>query len=126
MRTGSVCTHTRFYVQPCTVIFEPCCVTLVVVCAVCVTSQDVEYSVSHRGQHFYITYRDASKPNSELRVAPMSDPTKHQVRWHHMRLHVQIEASCWRLRTGLCNVLARLTMCTKQGGGLAHAGPTRS
>jgi len=31
---------------------------------------DVEYSVSHRGQYFYITLRDKERPNSELLVAP--------------------------------------------------------
>jgi len=33
---------------------------------------DVEYSVTHRGSHFYITLRDKQRPNSELLVAPVS------------------------------------------------------
>ena len=42
--------------------------------------QDVEYSAAHRGDHFIITIRDASRPNSEVVVAPMADPTKIKAR----------------------------------------------
>lgn len=36
---------------------------------------DVEYSVDDRGDQLFITLRDASRPNSELLVAPISDPS---------------------------------------------------
>jgi hypothetical protein len=38
--------------------------------------QDVEYSASHRGDHLVITQRDAEHPNSQLFVAPLTDPSK--------------------------------------------------
>lgn len=41
--------------------------------------QDVEYSVGHRGKHFYITLRDSERPNSELRLAPMDTPEQQTV-----------------------------------------------
>ena len=41
---------------------------------------DVEYDVDHRGDHFFITLRDESRPNSELLVAPVADPTQTTVR----------------------------------------------
>ena len=37
---------------------------------------DVEYEVAHRGDHLFILLRDPERPNSELLVAPISDPTK--------------------------------------------------
>lgn len=37
---------------------------------------DVEYEVDHRGSHFFITLRDEKRPNSELLVAPVVDPTQ--------------------------------------------------
>ena len=37
---------------------------------------DVEYEVAHRGDHLFILLRDPERPNSELLVAPLSDPTK--------------------------------------------------
>lgn len=36
---------------------------------------DVEYSVKHRGDHFFIEIRDKDRPNSEVLVAPVADPT---------------------------------------------------
>jgi len=36
---------------------------------------DVEYDVDHRRDHFFITLRDEKRPNSELLVAPVADPT---------------------------------------------------
>lgn len=56
-------------------------------------TQDVEYSVSHhpgssssssKGKGgvtgwFLVVYRDPSKPNSELRVAPVGNPTEYKV-----------------------------------------------
>ena len=42
--------------------------------------QDVEYSAAHRGDHFIITIRDDKRPNSEVLVAPMADPTKTKAR----------------------------------------------
>jgi len=47
--------------------------------------QDVEYSVSHRGSHFYITLRDQGRPNSELRVAHMDKPEAQTVLLPHSR-----------------------------------------
>jgi len=42
-------------------------------------AQDVEYSVSHRGGHFFITLRDKERMNSELRIAPVEDPSNQMV-----------------------------------------------
>ena len=36
---------------------------------------DVEYEVDHRIDHFFITLRDERRPNSELLVAPVADPS---------------------------------------------------
>ena len=36
---------------------------------------DVEYEVAHRADHLLILLRDPERPNSELLVAPISDPT---------------------------------------------------
>eukprot|EP00878_Enallax_costatus_P023740 GHUV01025278.1.p1 GENE.GHUV01025278.1~~GHUV01025278.1.p1 ORF type:complete len:552 (+),score=140.91 GHUV01025278.1:456-2111(+) len=60
-------------------------------------TQDVEYSVSHHpgsnsssgggssgsGGWFLMVYRDPSKPNSELRVAPVDDPSQQKVLLPH-------------------------------------------
>ena len=35
----------------------------------------VEYSAEHRGDHFFITLRDEAHPNSQLLVAPVSQPS---------------------------------------------------
>lgn len=40
---------------------------------------DVEYSASHRGDHIFITMRDEARPNSEVLVAPLDNPTALQV-----------------------------------------------
>lgn len=40
---------------------------------------DVDYDVYHRDDHIFITIRDEQRPNSELLVAPLSDPTQTQV-----------------------------------------------
>lgn len=53
--------------------------------------QDVEYSVSHRGEHLYIVLRDQQRPNSELRVAPMSAPARQEVLLPH-RSDVKLES----------------------------------
>ena len=37
---------------------------------------DVEYEIAHRGDHLFILLRDPERPNSELLVAPIADPTK--------------------------------------------------
>ncbi|MEW5300193.1 MAG: hypothetical protein WDW36_003139 [Sanguina aurantia] len=44
---------------------------------------DVEYSVYHRGDSFYMTYRDASTPNSEVRTSPVAEPAKCSVLIQH-------------------------------------------
>eukprot|EP00887_Chlorella_sp_A99_P007435 scaffold2.g7435.t1 len=36
---------------------------------------EVEYSAAHRGDHLFLTLRDTARPNSELLVAPLSDPS---------------------------------------------------
>lgn len=41
---------------------------------------DVEAEVSHRGDHLFILLRDAARPNSELLVAPVSNPSASKVR----------------------------------------------
>jgi len=53
--------------------------------------QDVEYSVSHRSGHFFITLRNQERPNSELRIAPVENPTQQLVLLPHSR-EVKIEA----------------------------------
>ena len=40
---------------------------------------DVEYEIAHRGDHLLILLRDPERPNSELLVAPIADPTKTSV-----------------------------------------------
>ena len=37
---------------------------------------DVEYEIADRADHLFILRRDPDRPNSELLVAPVSDPTK--------------------------------------------------
>lgn len=37
--------------------------------------ENVEYSVDDRGEQIFITIRDTERPNSEVLVAPISDPT---------------------------------------------------
>ncbi|KAI3426332.1 hypothetical protein D9Q98_008705 [Chlorella vulgaris] len=44
---------------------------------------EVEYSVEDRGDHLFITVRDEARPNSELLVAPIADPTATQVLLPH-------------------------------------------
>ena len=46
---------------------------------------DVEYEVVHRGDHLFTLLRDLERPNSELLVAPVSDPTKTTVSLHRSR-----------------------------------------
>ena len=43
---------------------------------------DVEYDVKHRGDHFIIEIRDANRPNSEVLVAPVADPSHTKVIIH--------------------------------------------
>ncbi|GAB4817223.1 hypothetical protein N2152v2_004269 [Parachlorella kessleri] len=52
--------------------------------------QEVEYSVDDRGDHLFITIRDKERPNSELQVAPLSNPTATKVLLPH-RDDVKIE-----------------------------------
>ncbi len=60
---------------------------------------DVEYSVEHRGDHFFILIRDKARPNQELLVAPVSNPTATKVRRScgaavlnaHVSVHSQAE-----------------------------------
>ncbi|KAK9830261.1 hypothetical protein WJX72_010654 [[Myrmecia] bisecta] len=54
---------------------------------------EVEYSIAHRGEHLYITLRDKKRPNSELLVAPLADPSKTKVLLPH-RKDVKIESVC--------------------------------
>lgn len=51
---------------------------------------DVEYSASHRGDHVFVTLRDAARPNSEVLVAPLANPTDLRVLVAH-RDDVKIE-----------------------------------
>ena len=39
----------------------------------------IEYDVRHRGDHFFIEIRDEDRPNSEVLIAPVADPTNAQV-----------------------------------------------
>jgi len=40
---------------------------------------NVEYDIRHRGDHFFIEIRDEDRPNSEVLVVPVSDPTQTKV-----------------------------------------------
>jgi len=40
---------------------------------------NVEYDIRHRGDHFFIEIRDEDRPNSEVLVMPVSDPTQTKV-----------------------------------------------
>ncbi|KAL4433270.1 hypothetical protein ABPG77_003318 [Micractinium sp. CCAP 211/92] len=51
---------------------------------------ETEYSVEDRGGHLLITVRDQARPNSELLVAPMADPTATTVLLPH-REDVKLE-----------------------------------
>ncbi len=44
---------------------------------------DVEYDISHRGDHLFVLLRDAERQNSELLVAPLADPTATKVHTLH-------------------------------------------
>ena len=50
---------------------------------------DVEYDVKHRGDHFFIEIRDKDRPNSEVLVAPVADPTNTKVA---SSIHMQLSA----------------------------------
>lgn len=52
--------------------------------------EDVEYSVDDRGDQLFITIRDRLRPNSELLVAPRSDPSATRVVMPH-RHDVKLE-----------------------------------
>lgn len=41
---------------------------------------DVEYDISHRGDHLFVLLRDTERPNSELLIAPLADPSSTKVR----------------------------------------------
>ena len=66
---------------------------------------DVEYDVKHRGDHFFIEIRDKDRPNSEVLVAPVSDPTKtkvifkmpllHCVTWLWLHMHTIVALQCF-------------------------------
>lgn len=40
---------------------------------------NVEYDVRHRGDHFFVEIRDEDRPNSEVLVVPVADPTQTKV-----------------------------------------------
>ncbi|KAL3150392.1 hypothetical protein ABBQ32_000231 [Trebouxia sp. C0010 RCD-2024] len=50
----------------------------------------VEYDIKHRGDHFFVEIRDTDRPNSEILVAPVSNPTQTKVLIPH-RTDVKIE-----------------------------------
>ncbi|PSC70317.1 Protease 2 [Micractinium conductrix] len=58
---------------------------------------ETEYSVEDRGDHLFITVRDQERPNSELLVAPIADPTATKVMLPHredVKLeHVEVSAA---------------------------------
>ena len=41
---------------------------------------DQEYDAVDRSDHFFLTVRDEARPNSELLVAPVADPSAAQAR----------------------------------------------
>ena len=57
---------------------------------------NVEYDVKHRGDHFFIEIRDDDRPNSEVLVAPVSDPTQTKVvpQCHPVGLFLRHTKSC--------------------------------
>ena len=58
---------------------------------------DVEYGIEHRGDHLFILIRDQARPNQELLVAPVADPTATKVRGscceHEQPCHPDIKAA---------------------------------
>ena len=40
---------------------------------------NVEYDIRHRGDHFFVEIRDKDRPNSEVLVVPVADPTQTKV-----------------------------------------------
>lgn len=52
---------------------------------------NVEYDIRHRGDHFFIEIRDEDRPNSEVLVVPVSDPTQTKVLIPH-KTDVKIES----------------------------------
>ncbi len=48
-------------------------------CTVLPRVSNTEYDISHRGADLFILLRDEGRPNSELLVAPASDPTSTMV-----------------------------------------------
>ena len=55
---------------------------------------DVEYDISHRGDHLFLLLRDPERPNSELLVAPVSDPTNTTVCAAHCGCGAHL--ACWQ------------------------------
>ncbi|KAF8063007.1 dapb1 [Scenedesmus sp. PABB004] len=91
--------------------------------------QDVEYDVSHHpgggaGGWFLITYRDPTKPNSELRVAPVSDPSQQTVLLPH-RADVKLEGASvgerWLVISERSRALTRLVPHALPPGGAMPA-----
>ncbi|KAG2423507.1 hypothetical protein HXX76_015255 [Chlamydomonas incerta] len=69
--------------------------------------QDTEYSVTDRGDWFFITLRDKARPNSELLLAPIADPAKAEVLIPHSR-EVKLD--------GVSVGADYLVACTRRGG----------
>ncbi|KAI8467012.1 MAG: prolyl oligopeptidase [Monoraphidium minutum] len=94
--------------------------------------QDVDYSVTHHpgnkpgGDWFLINIRDAAHPNSELRVAPVSNPEDQTVVVAH-RANVQVQDATTSLKYIIvgerANASTRVVLHRLPPGGAMPAGP---
>lgn len=74
---------------------------------------EVEYEVSHRGDHLFITLRDEKAPNSRLLVAPLSDPSQTTVLLEHrddVKLEDVVVGRDWLTVFQRCNGLQSATV----------------
>lgn len=70
---------------------------------------DVEYEVAHRGDHLFILLRDPERPNSELLVAPIADPTKTTVSC--LSCCTEADALACSIDPGFVRCCSRTTSC---------------
>ena len=66
---------------------------------------DVEYGVEHRGDHLFVLIRDQARPNQELLVAPVADPTATKVRGSCPEIPAAFPSrSAWLRGISICTV----------------------
>lgn len=94
-------------------------------------THETEYSAAPRGEALFVTLRDAARPNSEVLVAPLHDPTALAVLLPH-RPDVKVEAISlsaghlvsFERRQGLQQAV--VYRCAPPGGGLPCGEDDRS